>query len=143
MTFDKLFEAPNVLFVLPFYIIPEGAQLLIVLSIGDVLVVAPQCVQAFAQIVYHIVVMIGGACGFTHFLSLFLCRECHNFSPLGNLYRLCAVRFLSTVWSPVPDLLRMNFTNRRMSLIRGAPFLSNPDKIAETVNNHRSENRAP
>ena len=35
MAFDKLFEAPNILFVLPFYIIPEGAQLLVVLGVGN------------------------------------------------------------------------------------------------------------
>jgi hypothetical protein len=95
MAFDKLFEAPNILFVLPFYIIPEGAQLLVVLGVGNVLVVAPQCVQALAQIVYHVVVMIGGACGFTHVLSLFLCCECHNFSPLGeSLLSLCRSLFV-------------------------------------------------
>jgi hypothetical protein len=85
VVFDELFEAPNVLFVLPFYIIPEGAQFLVIFGIGDVLVVAPQGVQAFAQIVYHVVVMVGGACGFTDVLSLFLCRECHNFSPLKGI----------------------------------------------------------
>jgi hypothetical protein len=37
MVFDKLFEAPNLLFVLPFYIIPKGAQFLVVLSVGDFL----------------------------------------------------------------------------------------------------------
>ena len=100
MVFDELFEAPNVLFVLRFNIIPEGAQLLVILSIGDVLVVAPQRVQALAQIVYHVVVMVGVPGGFSDLLSLFLCRECYNFSPLeGNLYRLYAIRLSWTVWS--------------------------------------------
>jgi len=81
MFFDDLFQASNIVFILPFHTFPEGGQLFVVFSVNDVLVVAPQRVQTLTEIVDHVMVMIRRACRFTDVPDLFLCRECHNYSP--------------------------------------------------------------
>jgi hypothetical protein len=87
MVFDELVQVPNVLFILPFDIVPEGTQFLILFSIGDILIVAPQGIQSFARIV---VIVMRSACCFADMLNLFLCRKCHTYSPLREiLFLIC------------------------------------------------------
>jgi hypothetical protein len=75
---DELLQLVHVLLLLLLQTLPEGLQLFVVFSVGNVLIIPPEGVEPFAQFVDHIVIMIRGAFGFTNLLHLSFSYQAHN-----------------------------------------------------------------
>ena len=69
---DPLLHAPDVGDFLTFQIASQILQGGFAVGVGDVLILAPQSVEPFAQIVDQVMIMVGTPSGFADVLQFFL-----------------------------------------------------------------------
>jgi hypothetical protein len=78
---DQLLQSADVLLLLVLHVGPEVDELLSKVGVGDVLVIPPQGVEAFAQFMDEVMVMIRTPCGFPDMFQFPFCGEAHGNSP--------------------------------------------------------------
>jgi hypothetical protein len=72
----------DIVYLLAFEIAPQILKLRPVLSVGNVLVVAPNSVQSPTQVVHKIVIVISASASFADVLHYSLCWEGHDAPPI-------------------------------------------------------------
>jgi hypothetical protein len=81
---DHLLDALDGVHFLALEVALQVLQLRLSVGVGDVLVVAPQSVEAPAEVVNQVVVVVGTTAGFSDvFQFLFRC-QCHDEPPFGE-----------------------------------------------------------
>jgi hypothetical protein len=75
---DHVLQPLHILLFLRFQTLPEILQIDVTVGIGDVLIVAPQSIEPLAQLVNHIVIVIGGTLAFADVCQFFFGGETHD-----------------------------------------------------------------
>ena len=75
---DEIFESLHIVLFLSLEVGPEFSEVLIIAGVGDVLVESPHGVDPLAELVDHVVVVIGDCLRFADVFHLFFCCEWHG-----------------------------------------------------------------
>src|SRR6266540_6490085 len=75
---DHLLQAANIFLLLSFEIAPEILEVDLPLRIRDILVVTPERIEPLAQLVDHVVVVIGRSLGFADVGEFFFSCQAHG-----------------------------------------------------------------
>src|SRR5262245_14192510 len=78
---NQLLDALDAVDFLALEVAPQVLQIRLALGVGDVLVIAPQAIQAFTQLVNQVMVVIFGAASFADMFHFLFSRKCHNSPP--------------------------------------------------------------
>src|SRR5207247_6457219 len=81
---DYLLDALDVVDLLALEIAPEVLQLRLGVSVGDVLIVAPEGIQALAQVVDQIMIMVGTTAALSDVCQFLLGCQSHDLPPFGQ-----------------------------------------------------------
>jgi hypothetical protein len=81
---DQLLQSLNVSFFLGLHVTPEFLEFVTPIRIGDVLVVSPQHIEAPAQLVNQVMIVISPPRGFAQMLHFAFCCKTHRFLLLSG-----------------------------------------------------------
>src|SRR5205807_1006341 len=75
---DQLLELLDIGDFLPLELAPHLLQWRLPLGVGDVLIIAPEGIEAFAQVMDQIVIVVGAAARFADVFQFFFCSQSHD-----------------------------------------------------------------